>query len=471
MSLNMLAPEMGRIQRIHFIGIGGAGMGGIAEVLINQGYAVSGSDMNGNVVTERLSSLGANIAIGHDPKNVENVDVVVISTAIPDTNPELIAAREARLPVVRRAEMLAELMRFKQGIAVAGTHGKTTTTSLVASLLSEGGLDPTFVIGGLLNSVGSNARLGESPYFVAEADESDASFLYLNPVTAIVTNIDADHMETYGGDFSRLRKAFLEFLHHMPFYGLAVLCIDDPVVREMIPEVSRPIVTYGFSEDADVRAYDFMQKGFQCHFKVQRKRDPKPIEITLNLPGEHNALNATAAIAVARELKVKNESIIKALSEFSGIGRRMQVYGDLNINNKKAFLIDDYGHHPREVLATIKAMRLAYPGKRLVMAYQPHRFTRTRDLFDDFVQVLSEIDVLLLLDVYSAGEKHIPHSDGRSLSQAIRQFGKIEPIFVEQTSDLAGVLENIIESDDILLTLGAGSIGALAAEIAAKYGE
>lgn len=455
-------PEMRRIRRVHFIGIGGAGMSGIAEVLLNLGYEVSGSDMRESKVTERLNSLGAKIFIGHRSENIKDVNVVVASTAIPKNNPELEAAREHRVPVVPRAEMLAELMRFRHGVAVAGTHGKTTTTSLIASIFAEGGLDPTFVIGGLLNSAGSNARLGTSRFFIAEADESDASFLHIQPMVAVVTNIEADHMDTYGGDFKNLENNFIDFLHNLPFYGLAVMCIDDKTVQEIMPRVTRPTVTYGFSEDADVRAIDFTQLGTKSHFKVIRRDYDGELEITLNLPGRHNVQNALAAIAVATEDGVSDEAIQKALSEFGGIGRRFQMYGDFEVNGKTITLMDDYGHHPSEVMATIEAMRRSWPDRRLVMVYQPHRYSRTRDLYEDFSKVLSEVDALLLLEVYAAGEEPIPGADSRSLCRSIRQRGKIEPIHVEKIAQLPELLSNILQDGDVVVTQGAGNVGALA---------
>lgn len=460
-------PAWGRMHRVHFVGIGGAGMGGIAEVLSNLGYAVSGSDLRENAGTRRLASMGVKVFLGHDETHVQNCDVVVTSTAVSADNPEVVAARAARIPVVPRAEMLAELMRFRFGIAVAGTHGKTTTTSLTASLLAEGGLDPTFVIGGLLNSAGSHAKLGEGRYLVAEADESDASFLYLAPMMAVVTNIDADHMETYGGDFENLRQAFLEFLHHLPFYGLAVMCIDDSVVRELLPDISKPVLTYGFSsEDADVRGYALEQKGAHTHFRVKRKNHDGELAITLNMPGEHNALNALAAIAVATELEVADDAIQNGLASFEGIGRRFQVYGEQKISigtgTGSVLLVDDYGHHPREVAATLEAARKAWPDRRLVLAFQPHRFSRTRDLFEDFVKVLCEVDVLLLLEVFAAGEQSQGGDDGRALCRAIRARGQLDPVFVETVEDLAPTLQGVLRDGDLLMTLGAGSIGAAA---------
>ncbi|PCJ50997.1 MAG: UDP-N-acetylmuramate--L-alanine ligase [Gammaproteobacteria bacterium] len=467
-------PEMRRIRRIHFIGIGGAGMGGIAEVLLNQGYSVSGSDLGKNTVTERLTRLGADINFGHIPNNVLGVDVVVVSTAIPEDNPEIVSARDRRIPIVPRAEMLAELMRFRHGVAVAGTHGKTTTTSLIASLYAEGDLDPTFIIGGLLNSAGTNARLGRSRYLIAEADESDASFLFLQPMVSVVTNIDADHMDTYGGDFSVLKDTFVKFLHNLPFYGLAVLCIDDENVREILPAISRPIVTYGFSKDADYRAFDFQQKGNRSFFKVKHRRSGSENEIELNMPGKHNVLNALASFVVATEDGVDEDAIVKALSEFEGIGRRFENHGDMelpisknanskDVNSKGSIqLIDDYGHHPTEVEATIDAVRNGWPARRLVMIYQPHRFTRTRDLYEDFAKVLSEVDVLFLLDVYSAGEEAIPGADSRSLCRTIRLRGNLEPIFVEDQQTLESVIGDVLQEGDLVLTQGAGDIGNLA---------
>ncbi len=461
---------MGRIRRIHFVGIGGVGMSGIAEVMQNLGYRVSGSDLRENATVRRLAELGIRIDLGHAAENVRHADVVVISTAVAPDNPEVVAARERRIPVVRRAEMLAELMRFRFGIAVAGTHGKTTTTSLIASLLAEGGLDPTYVIGGQLNSSGANARLGASRYLVAEADESDASFLHLQPMMAVVTNIDADHMETYGGDFERLRQTFIEFLHHLPFYGLAVLCIDDPVVRQILPEVAKPVLTYGFDDMADVHAFDVRQEEARSHFRVILPGRRRPLEITLNMPGRHNVLNALAAIAVASELGVGDAAIGKALASFQGIGRRFVIREGVTIRDGSIMLVDDYGHHPREIGATIEAIRSGWPERRLVVAFQPHRYTRTRDLLDDFAQVLSTTDALLVLEVYPAGEKPIAGADGRSLCRAIRSRGQVEPVFVEQLEELAPVLREILRDGDILLTLGAGSIGAATARLPEQLG-
>lgn len=458
-------PSMGRIRCIHFVGIGGVGMGGIAEVMLNLGYDISGSDLHENAVTLRLSKLGADISYKHAAENLHSCDVVVTSTAVQADNPEVVAANERRIPVVPRAEMLAELMRFRYGIAVAGTHGKTTTTSLIASVLAEGDCDPTFVIGGRLNSAGTNAKLGESRYLVAEADESDASFMHLQPMMAIVTNIDADHMETYGGDFENLRRTFIEFLHHLPFYGLAILCIDNDEVRNIIPQLTRPIMTYGFSEDADIRASNLKQVENKTFFNVSKPGEENWIEVVLNMPGEHNVLNALAAIAVAYEIGVDANAIQKALENFQGIGRRFQINGEYQLAVGNVMHIDDYGHHPSEVSATIQAIRSGWPDRRLVVAFQPHRYTRTRDLFEDFTLVLSTVDVLVLLEVYPAGETAIASADGRSLARAIRTRGQVEPVFVEEIDELAMTLSGVLKDQDILLTLGAGSIGAAALKL------
>ena len=456
---------MGRIRRAHFVGIGGAGMGGIAEVLLNLGYEVSGSDLRENAVTRRLAAQGAHIRIGHASEHVADCDVVVVSSAVQDDNPEVVAAHERRIPVVPRAEMLAELMRFRYGVAVAGTHGKTTTTSLVASLLAEGGLDPTFVIGGRLNSAASHARLGSGRYLVAEADESDASFLHLQPMLAVVTNIDADHLSTYGGDFQRLRDTFLEFLHHLPFYGLAVLCLDDPEVRSLLPEVTRPVLTYGIeADDADMRATGVRQQGMQMHFEVHRA-GAAVMPVTLNLPGCHNVQNALAAIAVATELGVSDDAIQRALENFQGIGRRFQVNGEVAIAGGSVLLIDDYGHHPREIAATLDAVRTGWPQRRLVVAFQPHRYTRTLDLFEDFSEVLAATDALLVTEVYAAGEAPLPGADGRALCRAIRSRGRVDPVFVADVEQLPSVLGGVLKPGDVLLTLGAGSIGAVATQL------
>lgn len=460
--------EMGRIRHVHFVGVGGVGMAGIAEVLISEGYNVSGSDLSDNGLTKRLRAIGATIYTGHDASQIEHADVVVRSSAVDMNNPELAAAAQKHIPIVARAEMLGELMRFRYGIAIAGTHGKTTTTSLVTSILVEEGSDPTFVIGGRLNSAGSNAGLGKGPYLVAEADESDASFLYLKPMISVVTNIDADHMGTYNNDFSELRAAFVEFLHRLPFYGLAVLCVDDAVVRETLAEVSRPLITYGLSEDADFRATGISQTGTKTHFTAQRPAGMKSLAITLNLPGKHNVLNALAAIAVASELKVSDEAIVSALAKFAGIGRRFQIYGDIPLEKGTVTLIDDYGHHPREIAATLQAARESWPKRRIVMVYQPHRYTRTRDLFEDFCDVLSKPDVLLLLDVYSAGEEFIIGADGKTLAGKIAARGAITPVFVERHDQLPALLTENLQPDDVLLMQGAGNIGALAANLAAS---
>ncbi len=462
-------PEMRRIRRIHFIGIGGAGMSGIAEVLINQGYEISGSDIKASNVTERLEKKGATVFIGHLAANVVGADVIVNSSAVNNTNPEIIHARELRIPIVRRAEMLGELMRYRHGIAVAGTHGKTTTTSLLASVLAAAKQDPTFIIGGLVNSTGTNAQLGASRYLVAEADESDASFLHLQPMVAIVTNIDADHMETYGGDFSQLKKAFVEFLHNLPFYGLAVLCGDDPVIRDIIPEVARPILTYGFSEDSDFRAINIIQSKMQSEFDVLRPGHEKPLHIRINIPGIHNILNATAVIAVATDEGLSGEAIQEGLENFQGVGRRFQVYGNFPVGDGDAMLVDDYGHHPREVAAIIKAVRDGWPGRRIVMCYQPHRYTRTRDLYEDFVEVLSTVDVLILLEVYSAGEETILGADSRHLCRSIRARGAIEPIFVETVDGVPSIVKDLVRAGDIVITQGAGNVGVLSPELAKRH--
>ena len=461
-------PEMRRIRRIHFIGIGGAGMSGIAEVLLNQGYEITGSDLRESTVTRRLTGMGAKVFIGHHLDNVIGADVVVNSSAVDETNPEIIGAREQRIPVVRRAEMLGELMRYRHGIAVAGTHGKTTTTSLIASVFAEGERDPTFVIGGLLNSAGSNAKLGASRYLVAEADESDASFLHLQPMVAVVTNIDTDHMETYEGDFSRLKRTFVEFLHNLPFYGLAVVCGDDPVVQEIMPEISRPILTYGFDEDCDFRAINVQQDQLQTRFQVLRPGKEQPLDITVNMPGLHNVLNATAAVAVATDEGLDDSAIQNGLAKFQGVGRRFQVYGEYPIADGTAMLVDDYGHHPREVSATIQAVREGWPDRRLLMIYQPHRYTRTRDLYEDFVDVLSGVDSLVLLEVYSAGEEPIPGADSRHLCRSIRNRGQLDPIFVEGIDGVPEVVKDIAQPGDIVITQGAGNVGLLAVELAKR---
>jgi len=457
------ANAMGRMRRLHFIGVGGSGMNGIAQVMLNLGYEISGSDLSENAATRRLAEQGAIIYKGHAADNVNDADAIIVSTAVNDDNPEVIAAHEKRIPVVPRAEMLAEIMRFHYGIAVAGTHGKTTTTSLLASLLLEGGLDPTFVIGGRLNAEGSYARLGTGEVLVAEADESDASFLYLQPMVSIVTNLDEDHMSTYGGEYSRLRDAFLEFLHHLPFYGMAIICIDSDNLRELLPEITRSVITYGFSDDADVRATNVRQEGHQMYFDVERAGQ-QSFTVKLNLPGKHNVLNALAAIVSALELDVSIDSIQKAMVGFQGIGRRFQVQDYCLHAKKKFMLIDDYGHHPTEVAATLSAVKEGWPDKRLVLVFQPHRYSRTQDLFDDFVRVLSDTDVLVLTEVFAAGEAPISTADGRALSRAIRTRGQLEPVFVEPLSEVSQVLEGLLQDGDILLMMGAGDIGVLAAQ-------
>ncbi|MCC7460831.1 MAG: UDP-N-acetylmuramate--L-alanine ligase [Gammaproteobacteria bacterium] len=461
----MTTQRMRRIDTIHFVGIGGSGMGGIAEVLLNLGYRVQGSDLKPNAVTERLAGLGARIHFGHAAANADGADVVVVSTAVARDNPEVLAALARRVPVVPRAVMLAELMRFRESVAVAGTHGKTTTTSLVASVLAEGGGDPTFVIGGRLKSAGSNARLGTGRYLVAEADESDASFMHLQPTVAIVTNIDNDHLATHGGDFDRLRHSFVEFLHNLPFWGLAVLCLDDEQVQRILPEVERPVVTYGLTEGADVRATDIVRDRSQTRFRVQRRGSLPPLAVTLNLPGLHNVRNALAAIAVGSELGVDDAAIGRALAGFQGIDRRMQLVGEVVFGDGNAVIVDDYGHHPTELAATLEALRQAYPGRRVVLVFQPHRYTRTRDLLDDFAEVLSCVDVLLVTEVYPAGEAPIKGADGRAICRAIRSRGKVEPIFVGKPEKIAGALRAVIRANDLIVTMGAGHIGAIAQEL------
>jgi UDP-N-acetylmuramate--alanine ligase len=462
----MQAALFRQFRRVHFVGIGGVGMSGIAEVLCNLGYAVSGSDVAENANTRRLAALGARIDKGHDAKNVEDVDVLVVSSAIKADNPELAAARARRLPVVPRAEMLGELMRFRRGIAVAGTHGKTTTTSLTASVLAEAGLDPTFVIGGQLVAAGANARLGTGEYLVAEADESDGSFLLLSPVIAIVTNIDADHLENYDGDFDRVRKAFADFLHRLPFYGVAALCIDDPEVADLARETHRRIITYGIAPAADVRASGIRAEGRRTHFMLHLPEGGVSLPVTLNLPGAHNVLNALAACAVGWQLGVEPEAMQHALENFQGVGRRFQLRGDIAIEKGSVMLVDDYGHHPRELAAVFAAARNGWPHKRLVVAFQPHRYTRTRDLLDDFANVLAEADVLVLTEVYPAGEAPIANADGRALARAVRARGKVDPVLVEHPRDLRTALPPLLRDGDLLLLLGAGDIGAAANEIA-----
>lgn len=456
-----------KVKRIHFVGIGGAGMSGIAEVLANQGFEISGSDLAASATTQRLADQGIHVAIGHSADHVARADAVVVSTAVRDDNPEVVAARARRVAVVPRAQMLAELMRFKQGVAIAGTHGKTTTTSLVASCLAEGGLDPTFVIGGRLNSAGANARLGQGEFLVAEADESDASFLFLSPVISVVTNIDADHLETYGHDFNRLKQAFVDFLQRLPFYGVAVVCNDDPHVREIIPRVAKQIVTYGIETAANFRAENIITDGGTMRFDCVRTNGSiSRLPIVLNLPGRHNVLNALATIAVATEVGVGDTAIIKALAEFKGVGRRFTRYGDIPCLAGGSFtLVDDYGHHPVEMAATMAAARGAFPGRRLVLAFQPHRYTRTRDCFEDFVRVLAGADALLLAEVYAAGEAPILAADGRTLARAVRVAGKVEPVFIENIADMSAAIRESACDGDVVITMGAGSIGGVPAQL------
>ncbi|WP_303783573.1 UDP-N-acetylmuramate--L-alanine ligase [Azovibrio restrictus] len=456
-----------KVKHIHFVGIGGSGMSGIAEVLANLGYTVTGSDLSTTATTQRLSGLGIRVAIGHSAENIQGANAVVVSTAVKPDNPEVVAARMANIPVVPRAQMLAELMRLKQGIAIAGTHGKTTTTSLVTSILAEAGLDPTFVIGGRLNAAGANARMGKGDFLVAEADESDASFLYLSPVISVVTNIDADHMETYGHDLGRLKQAFVDFLNRLPFYGVAVLCQDDPHVREIMPQVPKQMVRYGLTPEANIRAENIRAEGGQMHFDAVRVNgSTSRLPITLNIPGMHNVLNALAAIGVATEVQVPDEAIIKALAEFKGVGRRFQRYGEIPLASGGSFtLVDDYGHHPVEMAATLAAARGAFPGRRLVLAFQPHRYSRTRDCFEDFVKVLSGVDVLLLADVYAAGEQPIVAADGRALARAVRVAGRVEPVFVEDIGQMPEMIREVARDGDVVLTMGAGSIGGVPAKV------
>ena len=456
-----------KVRHIHFVGIGGAGMSGIAEVLINLGYQVSGSDAASNAVTRRLQAMGARVYQGHAETHMQGADVVVISSVINEDNPEVRAARAARIPVVARAMMLAELMRFKQGIAIAGTHGKTTTTSLVASVLGEAGCDPTFVIGGKLLAADANARLGQGEYLVAEADESDASFLMLSPVISVVTNIDADHMDTYGHDFERLKSAFVEFLHRLPFWGMAVVCANDPVVRELLPRIDKPVMTYGTTDDCSFQAVDITACDGGMAFTALRNGERSPIDIRLNLPGMHNVLNALAAIAVAWELGLPDTAVQRALAGFRGVGRRFQRYGDVTLPDGRRYtLVDDYGHHPVEMAATLAAARGAFPGRRLVLAFQPHRYTRTRDLFEDFVRVLSLADAVLLTEVYAASEPPIVAADGRSLARALRVAGKVEPVFVEDVNALPAAVTDFVRDGDVVLVMGAGSIGQIPARLA-----
>ncbi len=456
---------MRKIQRVHFVGIGGAGMCGIAEVLLNLGYKISGSDIKQNTAIERLLKQGATVFIGQKASHVKDAEVVVVSTAIAEDNVEVVAAKEHRIPVIRRAEMLAEIMRFRHGIAIAGTHGKTTTTSLTASVLIEAGLDPTYVIGGKLTSAATNAKLGEGKYFVAEADESDASFLILQPMMAVVTNIDADHLETYDGDFERYKHSFIEFLHHLPFYGKAIICLDDQENKNIMGEISRPVITYGIDSDADVKATNIRCNGMQCHFELSLPGIESKTEITLNMPGKHNVLNSLAAITVAHCLGVDTSAMQKALQTFDGIGRRMQQYGEIETAKGHVLLVDDYGHHPTEIKATLEAAKNAWSERRIVVVFQPHRYTRTRDLFEDFSKVLSKADALIVTEVYAAGESHIAGADGRALCAAIRARGRVNPVFIEDLNEIYSSIKDVIEEGDVILTLGAGSIGSIAKKL------
>jgi len=456
------------IRHIHFVGIGGSGMSGIAEVLLNQGFVISGSDLGENAATRRLAALGATVRLGHDEAFIAGADAIVTSTAVKDDNPEVVAAHARLIPVVPRAVMLAELMRMKKGIAIAGTHGKTTTTSLVASVLAAAQLDPTFVIGGRLNSAGANAQLGSGEFIVVEADESDASFLNLLPVLSVVTNIDADHMDTYGHDFGRLKGAFIEFLHRMPFYGAAVVCVDDPTIREILPQIARPITSYGMAEDAQVRALNVRPVGAQMHFTVQRRNGVElpDLDVVLNLPGQHNVLNALAAIGIAVELGVPDDALLRALAEFKGVGRRFQRHGEVALSaGGRATIVDDYGHHPVEMAATLAAARGAFPGRRLVLAFQPHRYSRTRDCFEDFIKVIGQADAVLLAEVYAAGEAPVVAADGRSLARALRLAGKVEPVFVDDIADMAQAVLDNARDGDVVLCMGAGSIGTVAGQV------
>ena len=463
--------KMRRIHCVHFVGIGGSGMSGIAEVMLSLGYAVQGSDLKANKQTRRLENQGATVFIGHAPDNIANADAVVVSSAVDETNPEVAAAREQLMPVVSRAEMLAELMRFRYSVAVAGTHGKTTTTSLVASVLAEGGLDPTFVIGGRLKSADANARLGQGDYLVAEADESDASFVHLKPMLAVVTNIDADHMSTYDGDIEKLKGSFIEFLHNLPFYGLAVVCTDDPGVTDILADIGRSVTTYGINGEADVRATNIVFNSGTTDFDVERKGNTDSLHIRLRLPGLHNVRNSLAAIAVADELQIGDDAVVKALQEFEGIDRRFQRLGDIETAFGTVMLVDDYGHHPTEIAATLSAARTGWPERRIVLVFQPHRYTRTRDLMDDFATVLSDLDVLVLLDVYAAGEDPITGADGRAMARAIRSRGSVEPVFVESLDGLYPVLMDLLTDGDLLLTMGAGDIGAYASTLPELLGD
>ncbi|MDD2164982.1 UDP-N-acetylmuramate--L-alanine ligase [Glaesserella parasuis] len=463
-----LVPEMRRVNQIHFIGIGGAGMSGIAEVLLNEGYQISGSDIADGAVTQRLAKAGAKIFIGHQAENIEGASVVVASSAINESNPEVAAAKEARIPVIQRAQMLAEIMRFRHGIAIAGTHGKTTTTAMISMIYTEAGLDPTFVNGGLVKSAGKNAHLGASRYLIAEADESDASFLHLQPMVSVVTNIEPDHMDTYGGDFEKMKETYVRFLRNLPFYGLAVMCADDETVMEIASKVGRQVISYGFSEKADYRIEDYQQTGFQGHYTVVCPTGER-IEVLLNVPGRHNALNATAALAVAKEEGIANEAILAALADFQGAGRRFDQLGSFIRPNGKVMLVDDYGHHPTEVDVTIKAARQGWENKRVVMVFQPHRYSRTRDLFDDFVQVLSQVDALIMLNVYAAGEAPIVGAESKDLCRSIRNLGKVDPILVSDTSQLGEVLDQIIQDGDLILAQGAGNVSKLSRDLAESW--
>ena len=466
-STDFQPPEMRRIRRIHFVGIGGSGMCGIAEVLLNQGYEISGSDLNRGPSIKRLTDAGATVFIGHREENIQGAHVVVKSSAVTLENTEIAAAREQGIPVVRRAEMLAELMRYRHGIAIAGTHGKTTTTSLITAIFAEDGRDPTFVVGGRVNSVGTNAKLGGSRYLVAEADESDASFLHLQPMVAVVTNIEADHMETYDFDFNRLTKTYIEFLHNLPFYGLAVMCIDDQVIRDLLVDIARPTLTYGFSEDAAYRIEEMRVEQNRSHFVIERPDGLAPLSISLNIPGQHNALNAAAAIAVASDEGISDQAIIDGLNSFGGVGRRFEIYGEYPVaGNGQAMLVDDYGHHPTEIKATVDAVRAGWPDRRLVMIFQPHRYTRTRDLYEDFVKVLAEVDVLIVLDVYAAGEEPIAGAGSKNLCGSIRQRSALDPIYIETIEEVPALLNELVQNNDLVITQGAGSVNKLVALLA-----
>ncbi|AKO45252.1 UDP-N-acetylmuramate--L-alanine ligase [[Haemophilus] ducreyi] len=467
-NIKKLVPEMRRVKQIHFVGIGGAGMSGIAEVLLNEGYQISGSDIVESIVTKHLADAGAKIFIGHQAENIAGASVVVVSSAIEENNPEITAAKSARIPVIQRAQMLAEIMRFRHSIAVAGTHGKTTTTAMLSMIYTETGLDPTFVNGGLVKSAGKNAHLGASRYLIAEADESDASFLHLQPMLSVVTNIEPDHMDTYGGDFEQMKTIYVKFLRNLPFYGLAVMCADDDVVMEIAHQVGRQVISYGFNANADYRIENYQQTGFKGHYTVICPNNER-LDVVLNVPGHHNALNATAALAVAKEEGIANEAILAALADFQGAGRRFDPLGTFKRPNGTVMLIDDYGHHPTEIAVTIKAARQGWKGKRIVMIFQPHRYSRTRDLFDDFVNVLSKVDVLIMLDVYAAGETAIVKADSKALCRSIRNLGKVDPILVSDTSQLGEVLDQIIQDNDLILAQGAGNISKLTRKLAEDW--